>query len=37
MKATLIVIQDEADRADAKKFIEKLMGSSNPKDRVRMV
>ena len=28
MKTTLIVIQNEADHADAKKLIEKLMGSS---------
>ena len=32
MKTTLIVIQDEADHADAKKLIEKLMKSSDPKD-----
>ena len=37
MKTTLIVIQDEADHADAKKLIEKLMGSSAPNDRARMV
>ena len=37
MKTTLIVIQDEADHADAKKLIEKLMGSSDPNDRARMV
>jgi HTH-type transcriptional regulator/antitoxin HigA len=37
MKTTLIVIQDEADHAKAKKLIEKLMGSSNPSDRARMV
>ncbi len=37
MKTTLIVIQAEADHADAKKLIEKLMGSSDPKDRARMV
>ena len=37
MKTTLIVIQDEADHADAKKLIEKLMGSSKPNDRARMV
>jgi hypothetical protein len=30
MKTTLIVIQDETDHADAKKLIEKLMGSSDP-------
>jgi hypothetical protein len=32
-----IVIQDEADHAEAKKLIEKLMGSSEPGDRARMV
>ena len=37
MKTTLIVIQDEADHAEAKKLIEKLMGSSKPEDRARMV
>ena len=37
MKTTLIVIQDEADHAEAKKLIEKLMGSSEPEDRARMV
>ena len=31
MKTTLIVIQDEADHAEAKKLIEKLMGSSEPR------
>jgi HTH-type transcriptional regulator / antitoxin HigA len=37
MKATLIVIQNEADHADAKKLIEKLMGSSNSQDRARLL
>ena len=37
MKTTLIVIQNEADHADAKKLIEKLMGSSDSQDRARMV
>jgi hypothetical protein len=37
MKTTLIVILDEADHAEAKKLIEKLMGSSEPEDRARMV
>jgi HTH-type transcriptional regulator/antitoxin HigA len=37
MKTTLIVIQNEADHADAKKLIEKLMGSGDPQDRARMV
>jgi HTH-type transcriptional regulator / antitoxin HigA len=36
MKATLIVIQNEADHADAKKLIAKLMGSSDSRDRARM-
>lgn len=37
MKATLIVIQNDADHAEAKKLIEKLMGSSDVQDRARMV
>jgi HTH-type transcriptional regulator/antitoxin HigA len=37
MKTTLIVIQNEADHADAKKLMEKLMGSSDSQDRARMV
>jgi HTH-type transcriptional regulator / antitoxin HigA len=37
MKTTLIVIQNEADHADAKRLVEKLMGSSDSQDRVRMV
>lgn len=37
MKTTLIVIQDETDHAEAKKLIEKLMESSEPEDRARMV
>jgi HTH-type transcriptional regulator/antitoxin HigA len=37
MKTTLIVSQDEADHADAKRPVEKLMGSSDPQDRARMV
>src|ERR1700685_1000417 len=37
MKTTLIVIQNEADHADAKKLIERLMGSSDPQDGARMV
>lgn len=36
MKATLIVIEDEADHAQAKALVEKLMGSSKPEDRARM-
>ena len=37
MKATLIVIQDDADHAEAKALIEKLMGSSNQEDRARVL
>lgn len=37
MKATLIVIQDEADHAAAKKLIEKLADSSAARDRARML
>jgi HTH-type transcriptional regulator / antitoxin HigA len=36
MKATLIVIQDEADHAQAKALIAKLMESDVPEDRARM-
>ena len=36
MKTTLIVIQNETDHADAKRLIEKLMGSSDSQDRARM-
>jgi len=37
MKATLIVIQNDADHAQAKTLVEKLMGSRVSADRVRMV
>jgi HTH-type transcriptional regulator / antitoxin HigA len=37
MKTTLIVIQNEADHADAKRLVEKLMGSGDPQDGARMV
>jgi len=37
MKATLIVIQNDADHAQAKALVEKLMGSRNSADCVRMV
>jgi HTH-type transcriptional regulator/antitoxin HigA len=37
METTLIVIQNEADHADAKRLVEKLMGSSDSQDRARMV
>jgi HTH-type transcriptional regulator/antitoxin HigA len=36
MKATLIVIQNEADHAQAKELVVRLMGSDNPADRARM-
>ncbi len=36
MKATLIVIQDEADHAEAKRLVSKLMGSTDPRDRARL-
>lgn len=36
MKTTLIVIEDEADHAQAKSLVEKLMGSTKPEDRARM-
>lgn len=37
MKATLIVIQNEADHAQAKALIERLMDSKDPADQARMV
>ena len=37
MKTTLIAIQNEADHADAKELVEKLMGSRDPQDGARMV
>jgi len=37
MKTALIVIQNEADHADAKRLIEKLMGSIDSKGRARAV
>jgi HTH-type transcriptional regulator/antitoxin HigA len=36
MKATLIVIENDADHAEAKTLLEKLMRSSDPADEVRM-
>ena len=36
MKATLFVIENDADHAEAKALIEKLMGSSDPADKARM-
>ena len=37
MKATLIVIQNDADFTEARALVEALMGSEDPKDRARMV
>jgi HTH-type transcriptional regulator/antitoxin HigA len=37
MKTTLIVIQNDADHAQAKALIEKLMGSKDPANQARMV
>jgi hypothetical protein len=37
MRTTLIVIQNEADHADAKRLVEKLIGSSDPQDGARMI
>src|SRR5271167_1045087 len=37
MKATLIVIQNNADFTEAKALVEALMRSGDPKDRARMV
>jgi HTH-type transcriptional regulator/antitoxin HigA len=37
MKATLIVIQNDADHAEAKALIEKLMGSGDAEDRARAI
>jgi HTH-type transcriptional regulator/antitoxin HigA len=36
MKATLFVIENDVDHAQAKALIEKLMGSSDPADQARM-
>ena len=36
MKATLIVIQNEADHADAKQLVARLMSSDDRADRARM-
>lgn len=37
MKATLIVIENDADHAEAKALIERLMNSNDVKDRARIV
>jgi len=36
MKATLFIIQNDADHAQAKALIDKLMGSNDPADQARM-
>jgi HTH-type transcriptional regulator / antitoxin HigA len=36
MKATLFVIENDADHAQAKELIEKLMGSKDSADRARL-
>jgi len=36
MKATLFIIQNDADHAQAKGLIQKLMGSDDPADQARM-
>lgn len=36
MKATLIVIQTDADHAEAKGLVEKLMDSDDPADQARL-
>jgi HTH-type transcriptional regulator/antitoxin HigA len=37
MKATLIVIQNDADHEEAKALLDRLMGSDDPGQRTRMV
>jgi HTH-type transcriptional regulator/antitoxin HigA len=37
MRATLIVIQNDADFAEAKALVEELMSSEDPRDRARMM
>jgi HTH-type transcriptional regulator/antitoxin HigA len=37
MKTTLIVIQNDADHAQAKALVEELMNSQDPADQARMV
>jgi HTH-type transcriptional regulator/antitoxin HigA len=36
MKATLFVIENDVDHAQAKALVEKLMGSRDPADQARM-
>jgi hypothetical protein len=33
MKATLIIVQNDADHAEAKKLVEKLMGANDSASR----
>ena len=37
MKATLIVIQNDAEHAEAKALVEELTGSNDPADQARMI
>jgi len=37
MKATLIIIENDNDHAQAKALIDELMGSEDAADRVRMM
>ena len=37
MKATLIIIENDNDHAQAKALIDELMGSQDPADRARMM
>ena len=37
MKATLIVIQNDTDHAEAKKLIERLLNSNDDRDQARIV
>jgi HTH-type transcriptional regulator/antitoxin HigA len=36
MKVTLFIIENNADHAQAKALLEKLMGSNDPADRARL-
>jgi HTH-type transcriptional regulator / antitoxin HigA len=36
MKATLVIIENDADHAQAKVLVEKLMNSNDPADQARM-
>jgi HTH-type transcriptional regulator / antitoxin HigA len=37
MKATLVIIENDADHAQAKALVEKLMSSNDPADQARMI